>query len=573
MRTLRRRMLFSKAWVALCGLALLIALVPLFAILYTLVAKGIHWWSVAFFTKTPQFPSILEPNDIGGISNAIIGSLVIDGLAAFFAIPIGIVAGLLLAESSSKFAGWLRTTAEIMTGLPSILLGIFAYQILVVGFDEWGIKLPGIGFAGLAGSFAIGVLMIPIIMKAAETSLRGVPVTIREAGLALGARQGVVARRVVIPTALPGLVTAVLIAFSRAVGETAPILWVIGASTVVSWNPQTPDGFPPAADLPVILLTVRIAARRVLGDRTAFRDRCARHKPEQPAPGGVAPEGEAVVVDGISIAPVSTGMAEPRADPRSGPVSMSFKDVAVSFNGRAAIRDVTFDVPMNRVTALIGPSGSGKTTLLRAINRLHDLTKGAVVTGTILLGHTDVYRGIPATLLRTRVGMVFQRPNPFPTMSIYDNVVSGLRFNGIRKKALLDEAAESALIAAALWDSVNKRMKAHASTLSGGEQQRLCIARALAVEPEVLLMDEPTSSLDPVSTRLIEELLGELKSRVTILIVTHNMQQAARVSDLCAFFLMGDDRAGEQIEVAPTRKMFSEPDDPRTLDYIHGRFG
>ena len=257
-----------------------------------------------------------------------------------------------------------------------------------------------------------------------------------------------------------------------------------------------------------------------------------------------------------------------------GPISMRFEDVSVTFHGRAAIRDVAFEVPKNKVTSLIGPSGSGKTTLLRAINRLHDLTKGAVVSGSIRLGDTDIYKGgIPATLLRTRVGMVFQRPNPFPTMSIFDNVVSGLRFNGIRKKSVLEEAAESALVAAALWDSVSNRLKAHASTLSGGEQQRLCIARALAVEPEVLLMDEPTSSLDPISMRLIEELLGELKSRVTIVIVTHNMQQAARVSDLCAFFLMGNDRAGEQIEVAPTKKLFSEPDDPRTLDYIQGRFG
>ena len=275
-----------------------------------------------------------------------------------------------------------------------------------------------------------------------------------------------------------------------------------------------------------------------------------------------------------TTAPVPAAAAGHVSDPRSGPISMHLDNVAVSFSGRTAIRDASFDVPKNHVTALIGPSGSGKTTLLRAINRLHDLTKGAVVSGKIALGDVDVYHGgIPATLLRTRVGMVFQRPNPFPTMSIYDNVVSGLRFNGIRKKAVLQEAAESALIGAALWDSVADRMKAHASTLSGGEQQRLCIARALAVEPEVLLMDEPTSSLDPISTRLIEELIGELKSRVTIIIVTHNMQQAARVSDLCAFFLMGEDRAGEQIEVAPTTKLFSDPDDQRTLDYIQGRFG
>ena len=254
--------------------------------------------------------------------------------------------------------------------------------------------------------------------------------------------------------------------------------------------------------------------------------------------------------------------------------AMRLQDVAVTFNGRTAVRDVTFDVATNKVTAMIGPSGSGKTTLLRSLNRLHDLTKGAEVTGKILLGNTDIYSGgIPTTLLRSRIGMVFQRPNPFPTMSIYDNVVSGLRFNGIKKKALLDEAAESALISAALWDSVSSRMKAHASTLSGGEQQRLCIARALAVEPEILLMDEPTSSLDPISTQRIEELMSELKNRVTIIIVTHNMQQAARVSDDCAFLLMGEDRAGELIEFAPTKKLFSEPADPRTLEYIEGRFG
>jgi len=231
-------------------------------------------------------------------------------------------------------------------------------------------------------------------------------------------------------------------------------------------------------------------------------------------------------------------------------------------------------VPANKVTALIGPSGSGKTTLLRSLNRLHDLTKGAQVTGSISLHGVDIYNGgIPTTVLRSRIGMVFQRPNPFPTMSIYDNVVSGLRFNGVKKKSILDEAAESALQAAALFDEIKDRMKAHASTLSGGQQQRLCIARALAVEPEVLLMDEPTSALDPISTKKIEELMVELKKRVTIVIVTHNMQQAARASDVTAFLLMGEDGAGEQIEVDATLKLFSQPSDPRTLDYIQGRFG
>ncbi|MDE3064604.1 MAG: phosphate ABC transporter ATP-binding protein [Acidobacteriota bacterium] len=268
-----------------------------------------------------------------------------------------------------------------------------------------------------------------------------------------------------------------------------------------------------------------------------------------------------------------TGVSAPATLTVTRP-AMTLSDVAVSFNGRVAVRDVTFDVPANQVTSLIGPSGSGKTTLLRALNRLHDLTRGAKVTGDIRLGEIHVYGGdLPTTLLRSRIGMVFQRPNPFPTMSIYDNVVSGLRFNGIKKKSLLDDAAESSLVAANLWESVSTRMKAHAVTLSGGEQQRLCIARALAVEPEILLMDEPTSSLDPISTQAIEALMGELKTRVTIVIVTHNMQQALRVSDDCAFLLMGEDRAGELIEFGPTQKIFHDPADPRTLDYIQGRFG
>jgi phosphate transport system ATP-binding protein len=257
-----------------------------------------------------------------------------------------------------------------------------------------------------------------------------------------------------------------------------------------------------------------------------------------------------------------------------GHSAMQLKDVAVSFNGRVAVRDATFDVAKNRVTSLIGPSGSGKTTLLRALNRLHDLTPGAKVSGQILLEGTDIYRGdVTVTELRTRVGMVFQRPNPFPTMSIYDNVVSGLRFNGIKKKALLDEAAETSLRSAALWDSVETRLKVAASNLSGGEQQRLCIARALAMDPEVLLMDEPTSALDPIATLKIEELMTTLKERVTIVIVTHNMQQAARISDDCAFLLMGEDRAGELIEFDTTEKIFNNPNDPRTLDYTLGRFG
>jgi phosphate transport system ATP-binding protein len=285
------------------------------------------------------------------------------------------------------------------------------------------------------------------------------------------------------------------------------------------------------------------------------------------------------MIDPTPVPPTSLGglnvnTAEVLVDRPVGEPVMQLHDVTVAFGGRKAVRNVSFDAHEGEITALIGPSGSGKTTLLRALNRMHDTVRSASVTGSVRLGPTDVYAcSTDATLLRSRVGMVFQRPNPFPTMSIYENAVAGLKFNGVRKRALLDEAAESALIAAALWDSVRDRLKAHASTLSGGEQQRLCIARALAVEPEVLLMDEPTSSLDPIATKRIEELIGELKHRVTIIIVTHNMQQAMRVSDRCAFLLMGEDKAGELIEFGPTARLFSEPTDPRTLDYVNGRFG
>ena len=257
-----------------------------------------------------------------------------------------------------------------------------------------------------------------------------------------------------------------------------------------------------------------------------------------------------------------------------GAIAMSLRDVAVSFDGRTAVRDATFDIAHHRVTSLIGPSGSGKTTLLRALNRLHDRTASAKVTGEILLEGADIYRGdLTLTELRTRVGMVFQRPNPFPTMSIYDNVISGLKFAGVKKKAVLEEALEASLRAAALWDEVDNRLKFSAASLSGGQQQRLCIARALAMNPEVLLMDEPTSALDPVATLRIEELMATLKQRVTIVIVTHNMQQAARISDDCAFLLMGEDRAGELIEFSSTEKIFNDPADPRTVDYMSGRFG
>ncbi len=232
-----------------------------------------------------------------------------------------------------------------------------------------------------------------------------------------------------------------------------------------------------------------------------------------------------------------------------------------------ALKSVSMHIAPNEVTAFIGPSGCGKSTLLKSLNRMNDLVEGCKITGEILLDGEDIYGNIDVNLLRKRVGMVFQKPNPFP-MSVYDNVAYGPRTHGIRSKVKLDEIVEKSLRGAAIWDELKDRLKKSALGLSGGQQQRLCIARALAVEPEVLLMDEPTSALDPISTSKIEELAMDLKSDYTIVIVTHNMQQAARISDKTAFFLLG-----ELVEFGPTEALFSMPKDKRTEDYITGRFG
>ena len=253
--------------------------------------------------------------------------------------------------------------------------------------------------------------------------------------------------------------------------------------------------------------------------------------------------------------------------------AVSVSRLTVRFGRVAAIRDLSIDFPARQVSALIGPSGCGKTTLLRAINRMHDET-GAQLEGRVLVGGTDVYGpDARVELVRSRVGMVFQRPNPFPHMSIWDNTVAGLRFYGIRSRSVLDEAGEAALRAAALWDSVKDRLKEPATRLSGGQQQRLCIARALAVEPEVLLMDEPCSALDPLSTSQIEELITELAQRVTVVLVTHNLFQARRVAAKTAVLLAGTDGAGHLEAWGTTEEIFQTPSSDSVRAYVQGYVG
>lgn len=232
-----------------------------------------------------------------------------------------------------------------------------------------------------------------------------------------------------------------------------------------------------------------------------------------------------------------------------------------------ALKNINIEIPEKKITALIGPSGCGKSTFLKTLNRMNDLVENCRVEGKVTLDNEDIYKNIDVNILRKRVGMVFQKPNPFQ-MSIYDNIAYGPRIHGVKSKLQLDEIVERSLKQAAIWEECKDRLKKSALSMSGGQQQRLCIARALAIEPEILLMDEPTSALDPISTSKIEDLVAEIKEKYTIVIVTHNMQQAVRIADKTAFFLMG-----EIVEFDETKKMFSTPKDKRTEDYITGRFG
>ncbi len=283
------------------------------------------------------------------------------------------------------------------------------------------------------------------------------------------------------------------------------------------------------------------------------------------------------------------GMAEPQAtaettvlDPGAGGrvalpagplVGLEARGVSAWFGSHKVLERVSLRMEPGLVTALIGPSGCGKSTFLRVLNRMHEMVPGATLGGQVLLGSDDIYHpGKRPSEVRRKIGMVFQKPNPFPAMSVYDNVASGLKLAGV-KVADKHAVVETSLRRAGLWNEMHRRLRAPGGALSGGQQQRLCIARALAVSPDVLLMDEPCSALDPTSTRRIEETIAELASQVTIVIVTHNMQQAQRVSRHCAFFLAAEDTPGHIVESGPTEQLFTAPTDPRTADYVHGRFG
>ncbi len=269
------------------------------------------------------------------------------------------------------------------------------------------------------------------------------------------------------------------------------------------------------------------------------------------------------------------GMSSPTVSPvPSEDVALNIRDLDIYYGSYKAVEGVTMDIPRHAVTAIIGPSGCGKSTVLRCLNRMHEVAPGARATGTVTLEGQDIYAsGVDPVQVRRRIGMLFQRPNPFPTMSIYDNVISGLKLNGRYPKGVLSETVERTLRQVGLWDEVNGTLGKSAADLSGGQQQRLCLARCLAVTPDVILMDEPCSALDPIATLKIEELMRELQEQYTIVIVTHNMQQAGRVADRTAFFMLNENHRGSLVEYGETEQIFTNPRHKRTEEYVTGRFG
>src|SRR5438552_2480178 len=435
------RILVDRLIGALIVTSVMVAAIPVLILLLFVVIKGLPGLLTPGFFTDPPFPQGVPG---GGVLNAIIGTLEIVGIGSLLAVPIGSLIGIFLSEyGRNQIGDAVRFISDVLTGLPSIAFGIFGYTVVVLTTHH---------FSAISASIALGVLMLPVILRATESALVLVPQSLREAGLALGAPRWRVTLEIVVPAALGGIVTGALLAMARAAGETAPLLFTAFGNDIVQVNLIQPMG--------ALALTV-------------------------------------------------------------------FRNALVPY-GRATVE-----------------------VLLDGDN--------------VLSPDTDVIQ------LRRQVGMLFQRPNPFPK-SIFDNVAYGPHMLGWSKPRI-NQVVEDSLKDTGLWDEVKTRLNRSALNLSGGQQQRLCLARALAVEPQVILMDEPASALDPIATLRIEELMQDLKQRYTIVIVTHNMQQAARVSDFTAFMLMNEKRAGEVIEYGPTDDIFNRPKDSRTEDYITGRFG
>ncbi len=490
-----RRRWFDVAMSAAALACVGIAILPLGSILFEASVRGAA-------AITPSFLTL--PAGSGGIANSIQGTLVLIGLTGLVALPVGILTGIYLAEfGRNRIGGAVRFFVDVMTQIPSIVVGIFAYSF-VLELGVAGIVSRRLVFSTITAVIALSTIMIPFVARTSEEALRLVTTSTREAALALGIPRYKVILRVVLPSCASALVTGGLLGIARVGGETAPLIMTAFAS---------PDFFT-GLDQPIDALPL--------------------------------PFGQKVTILAAKI---------------------RVEKLSAWYGTKLAIEDINLELEEHTVSGIIGPSGCGKSTLIRCLNRMHETIPKARVEGKVHLDQDDIYE-LPAVSVRRRIGMVFQKPNPFPTMSIYDNVAAGLRLNGERDRDKLDAAVLASLKQAALWDEVKDSLDKSGASLSGGQQQRLCIARALAVKPEVVLMDEPCSALDPIATAKIEDLIFDLKKDYTVVIVTHNMQQAARVAETTAFMYLG-----HVIEVGATRELFERPKETLTESYITGRFG
>ena len=485
------------------------------------------------------------------------------------ALPIGVAASIYLEEFAKKtrLTDLIEVNINNLAAVPSIVFGLLGLAVFI---NFLGLPRS----AAFVGGLVLTLMTLPTIIIATRAALAAVPPSIRSAALGLGASKMQMVFHHILPLATPGILTGTIIGLARALGETAPLL-LIGMVAFVADYPTTP--FDPATALPVQIYMWANEAERAFVERMSgaiiillhLPDGHEHHRNRAAASLRAALVARRITMNMMTEKALENAVSGTMTGNTNEVIKMRGKKVAVFYGEKQALFDVDLNVRQNQVTALIGPSGCGKSTFLRCLNRMNDTIDRRRVTGKITLDGEDIYdKAIDVVELRARVGMVFQKPNPFPK-SIYENVAYGPRIHGLAKgKAELDEVVESSLKKAALWNEVKDRLQEPGTGLSGGQQQRLCIARAIAVSPEVILMDEPCSALDPIATAKVEELIDELRSNYTIVIVTHSMQQAARVSQRTAMFHLG-----YLVEEGATDKMFTNPDDKRTQDYITGRFG
>ena len=562
MNLLARRKLTNRVALTLSLSAMAFGLFWLAWILWTLLEHGNSGLSLTLFTEMTPPPGA----EVGGLANAIAGSLIMVVLATLLGTPIGILAGVYLAEYGRNH--WLGSTTRFINDLllsaPSIVIGLFVYAVVVAQTGK---------FSAWSGVLALALIVLPVVVRTTENMLQLIPNTLREAAFALGAPKSVVISKVTLRAARAGVLTGVLLAVARIAGETAPLLFTALSNQFWSLNLNEP-----MANLPVTIF------KFAMSPFTNWQE--------------LAWAGVFLITMGVLVLNIIARVflrAEKvnkesnqnqtrhpphaiRACPRGGPglekrmeitdAQIEFKDFNFYYGKFHALKNINFKMARHKCTAFIGPSGCGKSTLLRTINRMYDLYPEQRADGQLLFdGRNLLGSDIDVSVLRARNGMVFQKPTPFP-MSIYDNIAFGVKLHEKLSNSEMDNRVEWALRKAALWDEVKDKLKQSGMSLSGGQQQRLCIARGIAVKPEVILLDEPTSALDPISTARIEELIDELKEEFTIVIVTHNMQQAARISDYTAYMYLG-----EMVEFGVTDELFVKPKKKETEDYITGRFG